>query len=250
MYLNSSFRLRFQIHTEAAFLVPCRMSTSTTHIVPSVLPPPTPQLPPAFFSSPVSQLNSLDFFSGGSITNEKKRQLRSSRALDALDDLSTSEIGGGAGASNLGLPSVALDALDGLDSLDSLDDFLDTTPSAAVVAAAENESKAELDAGEKSLDDLLDELNPLETVADPGGLSGDAPKPGVTAVDQLDSLDVLDSFPSVEGVVAPLPAGSIGGTGLDLLSNFSSTGYDDLFLTYYWLNRRPILLDIVTASRW
>lgn len=146
----------------------------------------------------------------------------------------------------MGLPSVALDALDGLDSLD---DFSDMTPSAAVVAAAENESKAELDAGEKSLDDLLDEIDALETDADPGGLSGDAPKPGVTAVDQLDSLDVLDSFPSVEGVVAPLPAGSIGGTGLDLLSNFSSTGYD-LFLTYYWLNRRPILLDIITANRW
>lgn len=113
-------------------------------------------------------------------------------------------------------------ALDTLDGLDSLDDFSDTTPSAA--AAALNESTAELEAGEKSLDDLLDELSPLETVPDPGGRSCDVPKLCVKAVDQLDSLDALDSFPSVDGVVAALPVVSIGGAGLDSLSDFGSTG--------------------------
>lgn len=215
MYPDSNFLVHgFQTHTRATFSVPSGTSTCA-HIVPSVLPPPTPQLPPAFFSSAASQLNSLDFFSSCSTTTA---------TLDVLDDLSSSEIRGGAGATNLGQTSVALDALDGLDSLD---DFSDTTPIAAV--ATENESKSELDALEKSLD-LLDELHPLERVADSGGLRGEAPSPGVKLVDQLDSIDVLDSFPSVEGGVAPLPAGSIGGTSLDSLSNFSSTGYYVLFV--------------------
>ncbi|XP_070703241.1 zinc finger CCCH domain-containing protein 7B-like [Pempheris klunzingeri] len=191
-----------------AFSVPSRSSTST-HTAPSVLPAPTPQLPPAFFSSTVSQLNSLDRFSGSGRCSTAVK-------LDALDDLSTAGTGGGAGAKNLGLTSVALDALDGLDSLD---DLSDTTPS----AAAEKKSKTELGAGEKSLDDLLDELHPLETVPDAGGQKGDVPKVGVKTVDQLDSLDALDSFSTVEGVQAALPAVSIGGRSLDSLSDFSST---------------------------
>ncbi|XP_031726766.1 zinc finger CCCH domain-containing protein 7B-like isoform X4 [Anarrhichthys ocellatus] len=183
-------------------------SSTRDRTVPSVLPAPTPQLPPAFFSSAVSQLNSLDFFSGvGCCTT--------AGTLDALDDLLTSGLGGGAGATNLAL---AFEALDVLDGLDCLDDFLDTTPS-----AAGSKSQTELDAGEKSLDDLLDELDPLETVSDPGGQSG-VLKIGVKAVDALDSLDALDSFPSAEGVVAALPAISMGRTGLDTLSGFSSTG--------------------------
>ncbi|XP_036945103.1 zinc finger CCCH domain-containing protein 7B-like isoform X2 [Acanthopagrus latus] len=197
-----------EAHSQVAFAVPSRTPTST-HSVPSVLPPPTPQLPPAFFSSAVNQLNSLDSFSGGGLST-------STLTLDTLDDLPG--IGGDAGVPYVGPPSVALDTLDGLDSLD---DFLDTTPS---TAAALNDSKAELEAGEKSLDDLLDELSPLETVPDPGGLSCDVPKLCVKAVDQLDSLDALDSFPSVDGVVAALPTVSIGGAGLDSLSDFGSTG--------------------------
>ncbi|XP_019122488.2 zinc finger CCCH domain-containing protein 7B isoform X1 [Larimichthys crocea] len=194
--------------TQAAFSLPSRIPPGA-HTIPSVLPAPTPQLPPAFFSPAVSQLNSLDSFSGGG-------QSATIATLDALDELSTSAIGGGRGALSLGLTSTALDALDGLDSLD---DFSDTTTSAAV----ENEHKAELGAGEKSLDDLLDELDAVEPVSDPGGLS-DVLKHSVKAVDQLDSLDALDPFPLVEGVAAALPAISSRGTGLDLLSNFSSTG--------------------------
>nr|XP_046271266.1 zinc finger CCCH domain-containing protein 7B-like isoform X2 [Scatophagus argus] len=193
-------------HIGPVFSVPSRKST---HTVPPVLPPPTPQLPPAFFNSAVSQLNALDFFSGGGCST-------TTNTLDTLDDLSTSGLGGG--APNLGLTSVARDALDGLDSLD---DFSETSPTAA---AAENGSIKELAAGEKSLDDLLDELDPLECVADPGGLSSHVSKPGVNPVNPLNSLDALDSFPSMEGVVSALPAVYIGGTGLDSLSDFSTTG--------------------------
>ncbi|XP_008298166.1 zinc finger CCCH domain-containing protein 7B isoform X2 [Stegastes partitus] len=160
------------------------------------LPAPTPQLPPAFFSSAVSQLNALDSFSGSghgtSITT-----------LDILDDLLTS--GGGAEA------SAAQDALLGLDSLDCLDDFLDMTPS-AVAAEEVSEPQTELDAGEKSLDELLDELDPLQTVCHQNGHGGEM---SIRAMEQLESLDALDSFPPVEGV---------GVTGLDSLSDFSSTG--------------------------
>lgn len=202
--------------TEAAFSVPSRTSTCA-HTVPSVLPAPTPQLPPAFFNSAVSQLNCLDSLaSGGRSTLDALDDLAPSQGLDALDNFSS----GVAGAPNLGLTSAALDALDGLDSLD---DLLDTVPSAEAVEEV-NESKTELDAEEKSLDDLLDELDPLETVSDPSGQSGYVPKIGVNTVDQLDSLDALDSFPSVEGGGAALPAVSIGGMGLDSLSDFSSTG--------------------------
>lgn len=227
----------FQTPPQAAFSIPSRTPTCE-HTVPLVLPPPTPQLPPAFFSSAVSQLNSLDSFSGGG---------HGTATLDALDDLLTSEVGVGAGAPNLALTSGVLDALDGLDSLDCLDDFLDTTPSAA---AAGNESTTELDAGGKSLDDLLDELDPLEAICDPGGQSGEVPEVGVKSVNLLDSLDDLDSFPSVEGVGAALPAPFMGGTGLDSLSNFSSTGDYDFFgdLLYYWQSRRPVLVEVITAN--
>ncbi|KAF3846744.1 hypothetical protein F7725_003822 [Dissostichus mawsoni] len=85
------------------------------------------------------------------------------------------------------LPSAALDGLDGLDDLDCLDDILDNV-------AAGNKSICEVEAGEKSLDDLLDELeepDPLEIVCVSGGQS---------AMEELDSLDALDFFPSGEGI--------------------------------------------------
>ncbi|XP_042360267.1 zinc finger CCCH-type containing 7Ba [Plectropomus leopardus] len=189
--------------TQAAFSVPSRTPTCQ-QTVPLVLPAPTPQLPPAFFSSAVSQLNALDSFPGVGCST-------TGSTLDTLDDLLTPGAGDGA----LNSTSVALDALDGLDSLD---DFLDTTPS----AAAANESKTKLDTGEKSLDDLLDELDPLETPSDPGG--GEIPKIGVKALNPLDSLDALDSFSPVEGVGAVLPPVSCGETGLDSRYNFSLTG--------------------------
>lgn len=208
---------------QVPFSVPSRSSTHAP-TPPSVLPAPTPQLPPAFFSSAVSQLNSLDSFSGGE---------RSSRttALDTLDDLVTSQSldafdNFSARAPNLGLSPAALDTLDGLDSLD---DFLETTPSAAVTVEA-NESTAELETGEKSLDDLLDELDTLEDVSDPGGQCRDVPTTGVKVVERLDRLDALDLFPSAEG--ATLPAVSTGGTGLDSLSDFSTNGDYCLLKTF------------------
>ncbi|XP_070838208.1 zinc finger CCCH domain-containing protein 7B-like [Chaetodon trifascialis] len=204
--------------TQAAFSAPSRTSTCT-HSAPSVLPPPTPQLPPAFFSSAVSQLNSLDSFSAGCHGT-------TTATLNALDDLSTS------GTPNLGPTSMALDALD---DLDCLDDFSDLTPNAA---AAVSESKTELDAGEKSLDDLLDELDPL-----------DVSKPGVRAVEQLDSLDVLDSFTSEEGTVAATPVVSIGGTGLDSLSSFSSMGITGSHSTAAPVPRSPKNNYKVTKER-
>ncbi|KAM8844443.1 zinc finger CCCH domain-containing protein 7B-like isoform 2-T2 [Spinachia spinachia] len=181
--------------TEEALSVPQATSTGE-RTVPSALPAPTPQLPPAFFSSAVSQLNSLDFFSSGGYGTP-------TGTLDALDDLLASGLGGGASATNLAQNVEALDVLGGLDSLD---DFLGTTPGTAA-----NEAERELGNMEKSLDELLDELNPLETDCGPGVQSGDG------------SLDALDSFPSVEGVVEALPVFSVGGTGLDTLSDFSST---------------------------
>ncbi|XP_069557431.1 zinc finger CCCH domain-containing protein 7B-like [Brachyistius frenatus] len=199
-----------ETHLQTPFPVPRKTSTNT-HTVPSVLPAPTPQLPPAFFSSAISQLNSLDSFSGGGHGS-------SAATLDILDYLSPSGNGRGGDASNVAPASTALDAPDGLDSLDCLDDFLDVTPS-AVAAEDVNESKTELDADEKSLDELLDELDPFETVCDPSGQSGDVTKLSMKAMDQLDSLDVLDSFPSLEGVAV-----SVGGSSLDSLSDFSSTG--------------------------
>ncbi|KAK5856636.1 hypothetical protein PBY51_008219 [Eleginops maclovinus] len=103
-------------------------------------------------------------------------------------------------------------------SLDALDDLLTSGISVALeppLTFAGNESISEVEVGEKSLDDLLDELDPLDSVCVAGGQS---------SVEALDSLDALDSFPSVEGLPTPLPAVSIGGAGLDTLSDFSSTG--------------------------
>lgn len=193
-----------EIPIHSAFSVPSQASTNN-HAVSSDLPAPTPQLPPAFFSSAISQLNSLDSFPGSA-------QGTSVATLDFLDDLSTSGTGSGAVASSLGLTSPSQEVLHGLDSLDCLDDFLDVMPSAA---ESQNESQTELDAGEKSLDELLDELDPPQAVCHQNGFTGEIPKIGVRSMEQLESLDALDSFPSVEGV---------GGTGLDLLPEVSSIG--------------------------
>uniref|UniRef100_UPI0037E75EB9 zinc finger CCCH domain-containing protein 7B-like isoform X2 n=1 Tax=Semicossyphus pulcher TaxID=241346 RepID=UPI0037E75EB9 len=182
-----------ETHTPAAFSVPI------THTVPYVLPAPTPRLPPAFFSSTASQIQSLDPFSGGACCIDIS-------TLDALNNLPTSGLAACAGASNVEPTPAVLDSLDGLDSLD---DILDL--------AAEHESTAAREGGEQSLD-------PSEILPDPGGRRVDVPKAGLRAVDQLESLDALDMFPSVDGVVSALPAVSIGGTGLDSLSDFGSTG--------------------------
>ncbi|XP_033998686.1 zinc finger CCCH domain-containing protein 7B-like [Trematomus bernacchii] len=182
--------------TQAVFPAPRRTPTSEQTLS-FILPAPTPQLPPAFFSSSVSELNSLDSFCGVISTN--------TGALDALDHLLTFGI---SISPELPLPSVALD---GLDDLDCLDDLLDNV-------AAGNESICEVEAGEKSLDDLLDELDeldPLKSVCVSGGQS---------AMEELDSLDALDLFPSDEGVKAIFPPVSFGAAGLDTLSDFSSTG--------------------------
>ncbi|XP_068434358.1 zinc finger CCCH domain-containing protein 7B-like isoform X2 [Clinocottus analis] len=203
--------------TQETFPIPHQTSTCD-RTVSSVLPAPTPQLPPAFFSSAVNQLNSLDSFAGGGCSTR-------AGTLNALDDLLTSGLGGGTGATILALTS------ESLDGLDSLDDFLDTTPS-----AAGSNDNTEVDAREKSLDDLLEELHPLETVSDPGGQSGEVPKTGVKALVGLDSLDALDSFSSMEGVVAALPAMSMGSTGLDTLYDFSSTG-----ITGFQTARAPVM---------
>ncbi|KAM6965983.1 zinc finger CCCH domain-containing protein 7B-like [Tautogolabrus adspersus] len=195
-----------QTETEAVSCVPIRTSS---YSVPLVLPAPTPQLPPAFFNSAIqSALSSLDSFSGGPCC------VRPS-TLDALDDLSSSGLTGGPGASNVAPPSVGLDALDGLDSLDEI---LDKPLSPAA------ESKSTSTEG-RSLDGSLDELDALQTASGPGGPSVDV---GLNPVEQLDSLDALDLFPSVEGVVSTLPGVSFGGTGLDSLSEFVSTETSDL----------------------
>lgn len=96
--------------------------------------------------------------------------------------------------------------LDTLDSLDSLDDFPDGSQRAAA------ESKTDWEVGGY----MLDVLDPLETVADQGHLRRNSQK---AVVNELDSLDVLDTFPSVKGVAAPL----------DSISLFSSTGKCDSF---------------------
>lgn len=201
------------------FSVPSGTSTCTQR-GPSVLPAPTPQLPPAFFSSAVNQLNSLDSFSGSGLGT-------SAATLDILDDLSTSEKGGVADASNLLLTPTKLD---GLDSLDSLDDALDKMPRAAEEVI---EAKTELDVGEKSLDELLDELDPLETLSNPSSQGDHVSKIRNRSMDRLDSLDSLDSFSSMEGVRVASPAVLVGGSGLDSLSDFNSAGDYDLYLAYY-----------------
>lgn len=86
--------------------------------------------------------------------------------------------------------------LDALDSLDSLDDFSDRSQKLAI------DKKNDWNMGGI----LLDDLDPLEHKE-----GRNTQKP---VVNELDSLDVLDTFPSVEGVAAPL----------DSLSQFDSTG--------------------------
>ncbi|XP_034047100.1 zinc finger CCCH domain-containing protein 7B-like [Thalassophryne amazonica] len=196
-------------HEETETLLKTALSDNSTKStgkcpVSSVLPAPTPQLPPAFFNSAVSQLNSLDTFSGG----ESSTPESTLKALDALD--SFSDFRGGVAAAPLELASAALDSLDGLDSLD---DFLDTTPSADTTLEM-NDSQTKVKPEEKSLDDLLDELDVLE----PSGLS--APKPNQSPVDRLDTLDALDVFPSCVSKTF-LPAGK---RSLDSLSKFNSDG--------------------------
>lgn len=135
-------------------------------------------LPPAFIS-PEQPLDSLDFFTETSPTGE---------TLDALDDLLSSEIGCSASPRNSGLACMRLDALD---SLDSLDDFSESSQRPAT------ESKPDWNVGGNSLDDL----DPLEHHIDQGDLRRNVQEP---VVNHLDSLDDLDTFPSVEGVAAPL----------------------------------------------
>ncbi|RVE69224.1 hypothetical protein OJAV_G00075410 [Oryzias javanicus] len=196
-----------QASSEAAFSFPLRTSTST-HTLPPVLPAPTPQLPPAFFSSAISQLNSLDSFT-------KDESSSSVAALDLLDDLGTSS----GDASSVRRAPKGLDALDCLDSLDN-----------GVSPEEVREPITELDTDERGLDDLLDELNTQETLFDPSGLSGDAPKFSSKVLDQLDPLDALDSFPALESIgAASAPVPHDGGV-LDSLSDFGSNGFPELHL--------------------
>ncbi|MEQ2164724.1 hypothetical protein GOODEAATRI_009685, partial [Goodea atripinnis] len=151
------------------------------------LPAPTPQLPPAFFSSSISQLNSLDCFTNANHDS-------AAAALDILDDLYTSGDEGGANASNLLMPTTTLNNLDGLDSLDTLDDILDLMPN----AVAAKETKTELKEGEKTLDELLNEVDTVGSVSHIKAQNGDVPKIATNSMKQLDSLDDLDSFPTLE----------------------------------------------------
>lgn len=185
-----------------------------------ILPAPTPQLPPAFFSSSLSQLNSLDSFTNGDTA---------AATLDILDDLIASEDlpgdlytsggDGGADASN----TATLDSLDCLDSLDTLDDMLDSTPNAA--AASSKEPKTELGVGEKPLDKLLNEVEPLGSGSEIKAQNVSVPKVASTASKRLDCLDSLDSFTAAEHVGPALAGVSVGGTSLDSLSDFSPNGF-------------------------
>ncbi|KAM4716523.1 zinc finger CCCH domain-containing protein 7B-like isoform 1-T2 [Anableps anableps] len=180
-----------------------------------ILPAPTPQLPPAFFNSSISQLNSLDSFTNGDHGT-------AAAALDILDDLYTAGNGGSTDASNISLPATTLDNLDGLDSLDILDDILDLTSNAAA-----KEPKTQLEEGEKSLNELRNEVDTLGPMSFINAQNGDVPKVVTNAMKQLDSLDALDSFPTMEHVGAALPGVSVGGTSLDSLSDFSSNGFSE-----------------------
>ncbi|KAM9843096.1 zinc finger CCCH domain-containing protein 7B-like [Aulostomus maculatus] len=192
------FYPREQEPTKVTPSVPSRTGASK-HTAPVVLPAPTPQLPPAFFNSAISQLNSLDSLtSGGCSTLDALDDLSVPQSLDALDDFSS----GGVDVPILGLtPSV----LNDLDGLDSLDDF-----------------RTELALEEKSLVNLLDKLNSLETVSDSRVQIDSVPPGGVNAVNQLDSLDALDSFPSVEGGSSALPMGANGLNTLHVLNSTAS----------------------------
>lgn len=133
----------------------------------------------AAFISPEQTLDYLDFFTETNPTSE---------TLDALDDLLSSEIGCSASPRNFGLACMSLDALD---SLDSLDDFSDSSQRPTT------ESKPDWNVEGNSLNDL----DPLEHHIDEGDLRRNIQEP---VVNHLDSLDDLDTFPSVEGVAAPL----------------------------------------------
>lgn len=189
-----------QSQAEVASSVPLQ---SPPLSVPFILPAPTPQLPPAFFNSAVSGLCSLDSFSGAPCPIDTS-------ALDALDDLSSSGLTAGITPElpavdqtlNAAPPSVRLDTLDGLDSLD---DIYESPPSSPVGSTEEQ---------------ILSDLD-VQTDSDPGDLQA-----GLKAMDQLDFLDALDQFPSVNGV-GSLPVVSIGGKDLDSLSDFDSTEASD-----------------------
>ncbi|XP_068193874.1 zinc finger CCCH domain-containing protein 7B-like isoform X2 [Antennarius striatus] len=193
-----------ETHIQPAFSVSSTASTCTP-VAPPVLPPPTPQLPPAFFNSSVGHINALDFFSDAG-------QSSTTALLDCLDDISNSRSGGTRGGPNLVFGSLELDTLDGLDALDDFSDM----PSSAADGSAKYESKPQLDTGEKCRH-LLNGLDLLETVPHLDGINAEA------SVEQLDSLDALDSFPSAGDVVALLES-SMEKKGLDSLDDFSSTG--------------------------
>nr|XP_057904820.1 zinc finger CCCH domain-containing protein 7A-like isoform X2 [Doryrhamphus excisus] len=163
------------------------------------LPAPTPRLPPAFFNSTISHLNSTSL--GGH------------NSLDTLDDLSPPQ--GGDSSDNLsgGADAPKLNST----RLDSLDELSKAPPCAK--AAEADRCKTEMKEQDKSLEDLLVELQPVGITCDPS-----APAGCLSGVDKLDSLDSLDSFPSVEGGKATLPVLPEVGTGLDQLCNFSSAG--------------------------
>ncbi|XP_054616011.1 zinc finger CCCH domain-containing protein 7B-like isoform X2 [Dunckerocampus dactyliophorus] len=163
-----------------------------------VLPAPTPHLPSAFFNSATSHLNSNSL--GGHNSLDTLDDLSSPQGHDSLDNLS-----GGVNAPKLNSTM-----------LDSSGDLLKAPPCAK--AAEADQSKTDLKAQEKSLDDLLVELQPVGITCDRS-----VPAGSVSGVDKLDSLDSLDLFPSVEGGRATLPALPEVGTGLDQLCNFSST---------------------------
>lgn len=165
-----------------------RVTLDPEHRVTAVLPHPTPHLPPAFFNTSEETLDSLDFFTDASPAGE---------TLDALDDLLSSEIRHSASPQNSGLACMRLDTLD---SLDSLDDFSVTSQTLGI------EKKNDWNMGGI----LLDDLDPLEHNIDhQEGRNTQKP-----VENEQDSLDVLDTFPSMEGLAAPL----------DSLSQFDSTG--------------------------
>lgn len=171
----------FQVHHQ--------VTSDPKPVVTPALPRPTPQLPLAFFNSAEMTLDSLDYFTDASPSGE---------TLDALDDLLSSEIGQSPSSRNSGLTCTRLDVLDSLDSLDEISDRSQR-------AAAESRTDWDVGGGK------LDELDLLQSAADQAHLRRKTQKP---VVKELDSLDVLDTFPSADGLAAPL----------DSISQFSSTG--------------------------
>lgn len=201
--------------TQVAFPASNRTSSST-HTLPSGLPAPTPQLPPAFFTSAVSQLNSLDSFSGishgiAATVLDTLDNLLEPQGLDAFEKFPGP--GFGAAVPNGGLTSAAVGSLNGLDSLD---DFLHTTTRGAAAATNDILLKKEKHGKKKSYNNILDDLEH----GDPACHAAEKLQFGFV-VDQLDSLDVLDSFGSEEKVSVSLPA------------EFKPTDTQDLSGEYY-----------------